>query len=98
MGERLHPVTQARIVEPPRSIAHRHPAGTEHHARPPNWSRRRATASRLAADVTIFFCEQFLQPGIVEHGVGFRRVFSSSSAFSRLASDTSRPLYLAFYL
>ncbi len=50
---------------------------------------------------------QTLQPGKVKlekvdpwtaASIRFRLAFSSSSAFSRRASDTSRPPYLAFHL
>jgi hypothetical protein len=42
-----------------------------------------------------------LQGRVVQHGVGqqpFQPRFSSSSVFSRLASDTSNPPNLAFHL
>ena len=62
IGQRLQPLAQSTIVRPLRPVAHHHPADIRQipiivHARrslTSNFSRRRATASRLAAGVTIF--------------------------------------------
>ena len=72
MRKRLHALTQAGIIRPPRPASDSHAAMADGFTRPPSlipWaSMRCATASRLAAGVTTS-SQKVLQRHVIQHGI-----------------------------
>ena len=106
LGAKLvQPRAQRRVIRPHAAIANRMSGRSRSPGTPAVRSSRRpdadASASRLRRaspffsqrDPSAWRCRASPRPT-----ASSARLFSSSSAFSRFASDTSRPPYLAFHL
>src|SRR5208283_1890209 len=91
MGQGTQPIPQLCISRPPATIPYRHPNAPDGSARPPLAHVERSTqvsdSLSLGGGRHHFFASR-----------SFSAAFSLSSPFSRLASDTSSPPYLAFQL
>src|SRR5690606_37122170 len=105
MGNRLHPLAQHDVVGSKRLIAHRHPAAAQDPARPPLAHPKRSLEMgdgiSLGSGRHHFFPRRSFRAALssmLSASSFLSLLFSSSSAFSRFASLTSMPPYLAFHL
>src|SRR5690606_16405818 len=105
MSDSLHPLAQRHIIGANRLVAHRHPATPQNSARPPLahpiLSLEMSDSLPLRGGRYHFFPRRSFKAALssmLSASSFLRRVFSSSRAFSRLASLTSIPPYLAFHL
>src|SRR6202035_1917902 len=105
LGQGFQPLAQRHVVRSHALIAHACPVGSDHPAGPPLahleglTQIRRRLPSRGGRHH--FFPRRSFSAALssmASASIRFSRPFSSSSARSRLASDTSRPPYLDFHL
>src|SRR5690606_6356596 len=101
----LQPRPQGGRVGTTLPVAHRRPVGFDHTARPPlahlmHLAQMRHGFPPGSGRHHFFEATSFSMAlsSIASASSFFSLAFSSSSAFSRRASDTSRPPYLAFHL
>jgi len=105
LGQGLQPVAQSAVVRARRLIAHARPIDAQNTARPPFahlvGGLQMASRLAIAGGRHHFFPSRSFRAtlsSIASASIRFSRAFSSSSALSRRASDTSSPPNLAFHL
>src|SRR5204863_5195946 len=105
LGQRPQPLAQGHVVDPTGSVADRHPHAADHPARPP--LAHLVCLSEMSDGLSLhsgryhFFDSRSFSAALssIESANSFfSRVFSPSSCFNRLASETSRPPNLLFQL
>jgi hypothetical protein len=105
MGKNSQPLPQLGILRPARAIPHHHPHTADDPARPPLAQLERRTymsdSLSLGSGRHHFFARRSFKAALSSMASAssfLSLAFSLSSPFSRLASETSSPPYLAFQL
>src|SRR6267154_3210774 len=105
LGQGLQPLAKFAVILPPGLVAHAGPIAVDHPARPP--LAHLIGLLQISRSLPMrggrhhFFPSRSFNAtlsSMASASIRFSLAFSSSNAFSRRASDTSRPPYLAFHL
>jgi len=105
LGDRPHALAKTGIVRPGRLVSHGHATAADGFTRPPfahpEGVSEMGDSFPLGRGRHHFFPTRSFKAALSSMASAsnrFSRVFSSSSVFSRLASETSSPPNLAFHL
>src|SRR5262249_47823442 len=105
LGQGFQPLAQYPVIRPHALVAHARPVTADHPAGPPlahleDLAQIRHGLPSRGGPHHFFPSRSFSAAlsSMASASIRFKRPFSSSSARSRFASDTSRPPYLAFQL